>query len=462
MSEESETRREGYGAIRAIVLDVSAFPNGILDVKAIRAFAKLAQADENLQVWIPEVILLESARHAYEALGVAQSELRRAGQSIAGIPALPKPSLEEVVHELREQLADIETVSILGIDGNQAIEAIKDQILQRPPGKRSSSVTTGAADSLWLRLARKASEDKSSSYAIVSEDKDVKRAYTEWRLPAPVMFKSLRDARAKLLLFETPNDDLVILLFKWLGSQINSLPLDSLQGKLYAEIYGEDAEVANEEASAANMRTLAGMSQVEVDRRRHFVTGTAHVLADVTVSGAVKDPWEDRIEYVSSEAYACHIRIPFVVNLEEGRPSEIDVDESEAAAFGPDHGFEDAEDAFSDCIDALSCIPGLSAFEWAEAYDDERETTFRINGVEVVLHIDDSPYSDWAMYVAVRDVYSPIVRCSHDPSQLIWDEDETLILGPQWRLSVEGDTQFDNPLWVLPVFLADHIFGVPD
>jgi len=201
-----------------------------------------------------------------------------------------------------------------------------------------------------------------------------------------------------------------------------------------------------------------GLTDVEVDRRGQFVSATVHIIADVTASGAVQDIHGDRVEYITSSFYSCHIAAPLIIDLTDGAPSGLNADTGEAEASPSEEYFHESEDAFEACIAAISTVPGLANFEWTDAYDDTRETSRIVNGEEVTVHISDIPYGEWEMYVTVADKTSSSIRCEQDVSRLTWDEGEVFSFEPTWHLSADAGSEPDNPSWYLAAFMATALY----
>jgi hypothetical protein len=64
---------------------------------------------------------------------------------------------------------------------------LKDQILQRPPGRRKEKIKTGAADSAWLRDVLDRAGGDLSRVLLVTSDADIRPACREWGVPTPLI-----------------------------------------------------------------------------------------------------------------------------------------------------------------------------------------------------------------------------------------------------------------------------------
>ena len=56
-----------------------------------------------------------------------------------------------------------------------------------PPGRRKGDVKTGASDSAWLRAVVGEAGGDTARLLLVSQDKDVKAAFMEWKKACPLM-----------------------------------------------------------------------------------------------------------------------------------------------------------------------------------------------------------------------------------------------------------------------------------
>lgn len=195
--------------LRAIVFDTNSFPRGGLDLDILREWGHRA-AEDGFEVWVPEPVMWELTEHAaasWEAWRVSTNLARKALQA-AGLRAFsddPYSSRAEVMAAVETSVRSLApSVRIIELDGDLAVEALRDQVQIRPPAKKKSDVKTGAADSAWIRQILRAAEDDMDSVVIVGADADVYAAFKDWNLSKPHMVP-LHALQKTLFVLETPS-----------------------------------------------------------------------------------------------------------------------------------------------------------------------------------------------------------------------------------------------------------------
>lgn len=138
---------------KAAVLDASCLHGGRLDTgKVQRLAAELAA--RGAELWMPEVVVLEFAVHAWEDLTSNRQTHRRLRQAgLAPDDELSDLGSAQIADELLKTCAAIPNVVIIEMTGESAIAGLRDQILGTGPGTVDQGVRTGAADSSWVRDA---------------------------------------------------------------------------------------------------------------------------------------------------------------------------------------------------------------------------------------------------------------------------------------------------------------------
>jgi hypothetical protein len=159
---------------KAAVLDASYLHGGRLDTgKVQRLAAELAA--RGAELWIPEVVVLEFAVHAWQDLTSnrqTHKRLRQAGLALG--QELSDLGSAQIAAELLKACAAIPNVVIIEMTGESAVAALRDQILGTGPGTVDHGVRTGAADSSWVRDAfDRASNDPRAVVLLSCNVKDV-------------------------------------------------------------------------------------------------------------------------------------------------------------------------------------------------------------------------------------------------------------------------------------------------
>jgi hypothetical protein len=135
----------------AVVMDTSAFGRGDFDINKVKGLARRLKL-RGVELWIPMQVIYECAAHARSAL----DDLRKARERLSGTgliddPGLPSASAANIAATFNALCDATDNVEVLAMDGESAIEAIKDQILGTGPGRIQDGVRTGASDSSWIR-----------------------------------------------------------------------------------------------------------------------------------------------------------------------------------------------------------------------------------------------------------------------------------------------------------------------
>lgn len=161
---------------KAAVLDASFLDKGRLNIGGVKRLAA-GLAARSAELWIPEVVLLEFAVHAWEDLKLqlqVQRRLRQAG--LAEDQPLTELGSSQVAGKLLKTCTDIPNVIVIGLNDESSTAGLRDQILGTGPGSVKAGVRTGAADSAWVRdvLARANHELRSVVFLSRNEDDVVK------------------------------------------------------------------------------------------------------------------------------------------------------------------------------------------------------------------------------------------------------------------------------------------------
>lgn len=140
----------------AAVLDTSlSGKEAHLDLGTVQHLATRL-ANRGVELWIPLQVVYEWSAHAEPVLlrlHKAHEQASKAGLAEKPIKKLGKL---EIAERVRDQCAQLTNVTVLGMNGQSAIDGIRDQILGTGPGTikktaRDQNIRTGASDSSWVR-----------------------------------------------------------------------------------------------------------------------------------------------------------------------------------------------------------------------------------------------------------------------------------------------------------------------
>ncbi|MEV4081905.1 hypothetical protein AB0J43_16695 [Nonomuraea fuscirosea] len=155
---------EARGWLLAVALDTNAIDRGQANIAKLTTLAARLKMI-GLPVWIPEPVAWEWAEHAgrqWEQFTAAASEpytrLRAAGIELPPVPFTQQT--QSVQDRVLAAIRVIDNLVVVPLSPANALEGVRDQILQRPPGRlkatdsKAGPVKTGASDSAWLRDLR--------------------------------------------------------------------------------------------------------------------------------------------------------------------------------------------------------------------------------------------------------------------------------------------------------------------
>jgi rRNA-processing protein FCF1 len=123
--------------------------------------AKLAErlSNHRLQLVIPKFVIWEWAEHAHSDIEVLASAVVNAEQkidpSLFDTVPVPVPDIEELISKIENLLSEIENVQIDASEPDEALSALRQQVLQIGAGSKKEGVKTGAADALLVQLVER-------------------------------------------------------------------------------------------------------------------------------------------------------------------------------------------------------------------------------------------------------------------------------------------------------------------
>src|SRR6266704_3621525 len=203
-----EQRERLADQLRAVVLDTNCMSRGRINLDRLREWADDLRS-ESIELWLPETVVWEWAEHSAADLAVATGTYQASwpGLVAAGfdLPAIEDLSPERATQMVIDAIMSVhENVVIVAIDGASAHAALRDQILQLPPGskvntkeKRTPWVKTGAADSAAVRAVH-AHAGGSSDYAVGTRDSHWSKTYAAQGWDVPSIHRSLEELRKAL------------------------------------------------------------------------------------------------------------------------------------------------------------------------------------------------------------------------------------------------------------------------
>jgi hypothetical protein len=316
--------------VRGVVFDANVFGSDAgFDLRHFQIWARDLHAI-GMAVWLPEPLLWELASHvadAFESVSGKVKTIRRAGLAP---PVLHDYGGREDIIDRIVDLANgiVEGLEVIQCTDEDAIEAIRDQITRRFPGRVRSGVRTGASDSAWLRSLRRYSGWRNETYLVVSEDSDIKKAYRGWKETPPAIFSNPVTLREHLFLFGLAPDEVVLVCLRSIdqliasGELMDRLGLESVDDvrtiiqKLMAT--ERDLDIAEMSADIASITGIAGVERVRASESEEAVLLWLDLTMDLRLSLLVWDSSSEKPVPQSRLLENAIVRVPLLMKLAEG------------------------------------------------------------------------------------------------------------------------------------------------
>ena len=463
--------------LRAVVFDANAFGHGRPDLAFLEDLAQRLHTID-IETWVPEPVAWEWAQHLaddWEKIQTATAEerkqLRRA--RLAGHTS-PYADKRAVIDAFLEGLASVAHLAVIPLSPENALLALRDQILLTPPGRRKGDVKTGASDSAWLRAVLDEADGDTARLLLVSQDKDVKAAFTEWKKACPLM-RHRSELKATMSEFTVDQGRAEHLVSLYLTASLNdsledeeALHFDvdaaaSLERAIASGLEENEPDTRLYGASLARLTGLAGITGTYVesppaeaeDQPRTSELGPASTQAalatvfflasaQATVNRLYngEDPRVDTLDYDD-----VLVRVPMSFDIRDGSVTAAR-SEDEASVFLADDGYDDPGDAAAELLDALSSVPGLTPPEmWPEA-SGVMDLVAGADETPVSMEVSD-PLGEWRLHVMIGDDTAEL-RCEYDDSGLVSDREDTFYVSPPYHAEFHGDHSATlNPFWAL-------------
>lgn len=384
--EPAASRPVDVARLRAVVVDASVMGDrGDLRLNTLRRLSDLAERDGRLAICVPEPVLWEWSEHAAREYRAASATLASAASKLekAGVLAPNMPLTDDQVRAHVEQaVRRIRHVQVVTLHAEDALAALRDQVLVLGPGKRVSAqgdkrVKTGASDSAWIRAVHRHAGGDSSAYALLSPDGDVPRAYRSWGWPQPLTLRNVNDLTLALegTAFPSLTPDIVGRLVRRVCTteyDLAAFDLVDEGGIGRMAVREEDAQVV---LALDKVAGLAALGYLNVVDRIGSVEGELFLLANVEVTAWVHNQVSERFEPQPSGIIECLIRTPILLSPDADWPEALDLSFADASYVHPNTGqWSTSEDAFQELVEALRSLPGCEELDWPDdawEHDDE-------------------------------------------------------------------------------------------
>ncbi|MFF0170681.1 hypothetical protein [Streptomyces prasinus] len=458
--------------LRAIVFDTNSFPRGGLDLDLLREWGQRA-LDDGFEVWVPEPVLWELAEHAaasWEAWRASTNRARKSMQA-AGlrIPSDdPYSSRAEVMAAVDASVRSlVPSVRIIALDGDLAVEALRDQVQIHPPANKKSDVKTGAADSAWIRQVLRTADNDIDSFVIVGADADVYDAFKGWSLPKPHMVP-LHALQGTLFVLEAPSDETKDALVRFLQGVVGQplkagrTPDEDLtlgQVGVLTDLVDDWEDDQIRDVELGDIRAVVGMNEVKISRRG-LATAQVFLLVDADYSGWRIDE-DGTLLARSSNLPQILVRDVLSFTLDGGAVTRARSETGQAmASRANNHAYGDPSDALFELIDTLRLIPGAEEDDLEDLMVDGTGYTTFSNGFDLALEVErggGDPH--WtATFTLSKEEWSATleVRCEWDALRVPYEDPD---LFPAYVLT--SDEAYDRNIpaeWALAAWAIDHMW----
>ncbi|MEE6140420.1 hypothetical protein SKC41_29420 [Mycobacterium sp. 050128] len=426
----------------AAVIDTCFFGAGNFKPDHVEKLAdRLARRD--VKLWIPQQVIDEWAVHAFEAFKELQAAYTKLGDlTIAGEPPAPLAARDVAAH-IDQLCRAMPNVEVLDLDGQCAVDAIRDQVLGEGAGGRSKDGTrTGAVDASIVRDAlRRVDNDPDQIVFLTKNYKDFRPAVNALghsdfpsantthqlfgKLSPPVHPQHSVDTARRLIIDEllesiteaAAADDRHGPPPAWID--VDDIAVDTVDTddrRKFDEIIDPTFELE----PAAALVDVAGVSLQVMDEGTDLVSYTVVLLADVRAEGYVINNDGNTVhEWMT--LYDSIVTVPFDADIVDGKllqPRQSDT----ATARGGHQRFADEWDAYQDVWETITDWAGITA---TPANGEALPTSFELRGPDG-QRIDaevsgGSIASEWTLeFTSPEMEFSTEISSVYDPNSRAW------------------------------------------
>ncbi|TMR90162.1 hypothetical protein [Nonomuraea basaltis] len=422
-----------------------------------------------------------SGRHALLGpAGPAYRRLAEAGLEVTP-PSSPYGDQPAVQHAFLQSLKTIDNVTVLPLSADNARQALQDQILQRPPGRRKDGVKTGAADSAWLRDLSDHAGGDLSRVLLVSADADVRRACQQWQIPAPLL-RGWGQLLETLFTFTLDDSDATVtrLIVGYLEDRLNQDPSGPCGftvtadprhlADLAEQTLGSGWHKQVISAELTHLEQLVGLINVAVQTPDPAAADPTPgrpvihtALARVCLLGTAEFLYRENEETRTWQEHDVLVCADLAFEIQDGGVV-IGADSRREAAVMRPFWFDDSSQALQEVCEALSTIPLLGFPDcWPDSQDYVELTGPGGTPVYAELERRD-PWSAWRLTLAVGDPaeWAELI-CEH-VEEATWvapDPDPAeadVFPDPPFELRVSsGPLPHRNPAWGLAAWVMSRL-----
>jgi hypothetical protein len=481
--------------LTAVVFDTNCFGYGRPDLGELGYLARRLR-EIGIVAWVPEPVAWEWAQHVGEdwdtvrvRLGDEHRRVKKAGlasfESPYGDPAA-------VAEAFLAKLGEVPNVIVLPLSAANAREGLRDQILQRPPGRRKEGVKTGASDSAWLRDVLEQVDGDVARVLFASEDRDVGAALKAWGKADPLM-RPLDELLATLFTVTIDTGAATQVLVRYM---LDNLPATqgtgtfevgetpALQSVVEYILDAPDPDTRIDNVTIRRITKLVGIVSVAIEvaddgsaddlpasgrsvklgkrgmyglveqESPHTVLATMMLLADAEAAVSHRDV-DERLVTTVTMVPDILLRAEMVFDLVAGKVAAVR-SEGEAAAFGYHDAYDDDVDAYNSILEEIGdVIPGLNMSDKLAVSNTFEE---EINGHEVSVEYDQVDAGEWKLRVEIDDNDAEL-HCWYDVGARVWlGREDSFDMPGAYPVAV-SIAESSNPMWALSGWIIDQIYS---
>jgi hypothetical protein len=465
-------------SLRAVVFDANAFGHARPDLAFLGDLAQRLHGIA-IETWVPEPVAWEWAQHLAEdwekvqtAMAEERRRLRRAGLIVPG-PNSPYQDASAVVEAFLARLTAVPHLKVIPLTPENALRALKDQILLIPPGRRKNDVKTGASDSAWLRAVLDQVAGDAARLLFVGEDNDIKAAFRKWGKTDPLTRRrgQLKATMSEFTVDEGGAGDLIL---RYLITSVNDSAQDeetlgfdidataSLEGVISSSLAEDEPDTGLYGASLTRLTGLAGVTDIYIESAPPTETGqprtselgpaltqtalaTVYFLADA--EAAVQrlyngsDPQDDGLNYDD-----VLVRVPMSFDIRDRSVTAVRSEDDATVSLPPD-GYRDPSDATAALLETLSAVPGLTP---PEAWPADGVIDLVAGADKTPVHLETTDIGGgWRVRVTIGDDTAEL-SCTYDASARTGDREDTYYFRPPYQVDLDNGAPLPfNPLWAL-------------
>lgn len=388
--------------LKAIVLDTNSMGKGHLNLKTLAEWAQRCQ-DNDLELWLPEVVLAEWAEHAAEQFTLAHdaaSDSRRWLRHVGIESTWPVQEPGDVIEHVLMKVRAIPGVTVIPLHHEDAKEAVLDQILLRSPGERRNKVKTGAADSAWVRSVHRMAEGDLDSVLVVCGDVKAMQLCKRLGWAVPLVVPRLFDVPRLLQLYERASIAQAWQLCEAISAE---LPTDFFSPPYVLE-FGEidlgelreavtqhiDDELVDfiQDVGLLSIDELAGVGEVLVAKDDATFLAEIHFLGTASVQTAGFDN-DGAPQYAEEQIANLHLRVRAEVFVVNGRVERFASDGDPVHVDAHDEGARSALNGLQYSRTALDILPGVGDGHFPPPEGGVRILTVHGHDVRLYCEVDE-------------------------------------------------------------------------